>query len=994
MRFETYDHKVVELQVLDYWKKNTVVQKLRKKYQKGKPFYFLQGPPYTSGRVHIGTAFQTSLKDVVLRYKRMRGFNVWDRMGYDMHGLPTEQKVMTKLNLKNKEEIEQFGVKKFTQECEQFCTDMMYKMNEDFIRLGITLDFSNPYQPIEKEFMEGEWWLIKQAHEKKRLYQGLRTMHWDAATQTAVAKHELEYRQVTDAALYVKFPLVGRKNTFFVIWTTTPWTIPLNLAIMVNPKLTYVEVVVASETWIVAKDLVQTVMAKAAVENYSLMKEYPGKKLEGVKYLHPLETEKFLPKDLIANPRLFTILLSEEYVDASAGTGLVHCAPGCGPEDYEVGHLHHLPPFNCVDEEGYFRNFGPFSGWKSKWDDKKFIEAIHNAGVLLTKEPYVHDYPYGERSHQPVIFRTTKQWFFKVEDLKGKMLEANKLILWEPQAAQNAFNSWLDNLRDNSITKQRYWGTPVPIWQAADGDYIVVGSIAELEKLSGQKVKEMHIPQIDAITIKKDGKVYTRTPDVLDVWIDAGTASWNCLDYPQNKKLFDKFFPADFILEGKDQIRGWFNLLMIASFLAFDKPSFKAVYMNGFVTDVDGTKMSKSLGNIISPDELIEKHGADVLRYYMFQTNAGEDINFSWEECAAKQRNLLILWNLHKLILNTAQDMKVNPFKLPGKRIENVFGPQERYIISRLHSTIQNVTQLLEQYKLDQIIAPLENLFLELSRNYVQSVRDSLATGDDAEKETVIYTLTTVFFECVKMFQVVVPFVSETIYLNFKDAFDLKEESINNYSWPVAEVKKVNVELEQQMTIAGALMQAGLSAREKAKLGLRWPVKEILVSTQNQAVVRAVDVLNDVLRSQTNAKIVKVVDQVPGVTFKVKANYGKIGPMYGDLLPHIATKLTVDSPETILRHVQESNYYGFTIKGKEVRITREMITVEQEIPPQYTAQDSGYGYVYVNLERTPELEAEGYVRELMRNVQQARKDAGFQKQDDIRLAVRVGKELK
>ena len=278
MRFETYDHKVVELQVLDYWKKNTVVQKLRKKYQKGKPFYFLQGPPYTSGRVHIGTAFQTSLKDVVLRYKRMRGFNVWDRMGYDMHGLPTEQKVMTKLNLKNKEEIEQFGVKKFTQECEQFCTDMMYKMNEDFIRLGITLDFSNPYQPIEKEFMEGEWWLIKQAHEKKRLYQGLRTMHWDAATQTAVAKHELEYRQVTDAALYVKFPLVGRKNTFFVIWTTTPWTIPLNLAIMVNPKLTYVEVVVASETWIVAKDLVQTVMAKAAVENYSLIKKYPGKK--------------------------------------------------------------------------------------------------------------------------------------------------------------------------------------------------------------------------------------------------------------------------------------------------------------------------------------------------------------------------------------------------------------------------------------------------------------------------------------------------------------------------------------------------------------------------------------------------------------------------------------------------------------------------------------------------------------------------------------------
>src|SRR3989338_8063900 len=420
--------------------------------------------------------------------------------------------------------------------------------------------------------MQAEWWLIKKAHEKGRLYQGLRTMHWDAATQTAVAKHELEYKSITDTSIYIKFPHAKKKNTYFIIWTTTPWTIPLNLAIMVNPKLTYCDVEIQEsvntkekETWIIAKPLVHSLMNKTRQDKFKIKKEYLGSELDNEHYTHPLDTKPHLPKDLQKNPRLFTILLSEEYVDASAGTGLVHCAPGCGPEDYEVGHLHHLPPFNCVDEEGYFRNFGPFSGWKSKWDDKKFIEAIHNAGVLLTKEPYVHDYPYGERSHQPVIFRTTKQWFFKVEDLKGKMLEANKLILWEPQAAQNAFNSWLDNLRDNSITKQRYWGTPVPIWQAADGDYIVVGSIAELEKLSKQKVKEMHIPQIDAITIKKDGKVYTRTTDVLDVWIDAGTASWNCLDYPQNKKLFDKFFPADFILEGKDQIRGWFNLLMVAS---------------------------------------------------------------------------------------------------------------------------------------------------------------------------------------------------------------------------------------------------------------------------------------------------------------------------------------------------------------------------------------------------------------------------------------------
>ena len=1008
MLFPDYTHAELEPQVLDYWKQNKVVEKLRKRNKKGKKFYFLEGPPYTSGHIHLGHAWNMALKDMVLRYKRALGYHVWDRMGYDMHGLPTEQKVMTKLNLKNKEDILAFGLKKFMQECEIFCKEMMLKMNEDFQRIGATLDFSEPYQPIKKEFMEAEWWLIKQAYEQGRLYQGLRTMHWDAATQTAVAKHEMEYKQLTDTSIYVKFPAVSevRQNgsnsevkKFFLIWTTTPWTIPLNLAVMVHPELKYVEVEVEingeKERWVLAEELLTTVMKKLEIEQFQVKKTCSGKELEGQHYFHPLDVKKHLPKDIQENPRLFTVLLSSEYVDASSGTGLVHCAPGCGPEDYEVGHFYHLPPFNCVNESGFFENFGAFTGWQAKLEDKKFIQAIDDAGVLLYKEPYIHDYPHGERSHEPVIFRTTKQWFFKVEDLKEKLLKANEEIYWHPQSAKNAFTSWLENLRDNSITKQRFWGTPVPIWKAQGGDgendeFIIVGSLNELEELSGKKIKNMHIPDIDTITITRNGKTYHRIPDVLDVWIDAGTVSWNCLNYPVQKELFEQFFPADFILEGKDQIRGWFNLLMIASFLALGKPSFKAVYMHGFVNDVSGVKMSKSLGNIISPDELTKKHGTDVLRYYMCQTNAAEDINFSWEECATKERQLHILWNLHKLVLNMARELECSPQKI--KKAE--LGVAEEYIFSRLHSTIKKVTELLESYHLDEVIAPLEEFYLTVSRTYVQMVREKNSSGSEKEKEAVLFTLYTVLFEFLKMFQLISPFICEAMYLNLKEAFGLKEASISQYSWPKVEEKKINLGLEAQIFFLQDLLTAASHAREKAQLGLRWPVKEIVVETKSEAVQEAITVLRTLFLQQTNAKEVRCVAHLPGVQLTVKPNHAKIGPAYGKLSQEIIAKLNTTPAQDILDAVEKEGAYVFSLQGKEIQITQEMLLVERESVRGYTEGESKNAQVYVSTERTEALEAEGYAREFTRQLQQLRKDAGLEKRDRVELYLQADEKMK
>ncbi|MDO8656207.1 MAG: isoleucine--tRNA ligase, partial [Nanoarchaeota archaeon] len=963
MLYPTYTFKELEPQILDYWNKQKILPKKRKQNKDGPKFYFLEGPPYTSGHIHLGHAWNMALKDMVLRYKRMNGFNVWDRMGYDMHGLPTEQKVMAKLNLKDKQDIQEFGLKKFQKECKNFCLEMMEKMNDDFIRLGSTLDFSNPYQPIKKEYMQAEWWLIKKAHEKGRLYQGLRTMHWDAATQSSVAKHELEYKTITDTSIYMKFQHKTRTNTFFLIWTTTPWTIPLNLAIMANPDLTYVEVQAGKEIWILAKELVPAVMQKAALLDYKILHEYRGAQLEGQSYIHPLHVEHYFPSELQKNPKLFTILLSTEYVTATDGTGLVHCAPGCGPEDYEVGHLNHIPAFNCVNEAGLFDNFGPFNGWRAKTDDKKFIDAIEESGALIYKQQYVHEYPHGERSHQPVIFRTTKQWFFKVEDLKEKMLKANEDIYWYPQGGRNAFTSWLENLRDNSITKQRYWGTAVPIWQAGEKDYIVVGSLEELEKLSGTKVKEMHIPDIDKIKIHKDGKIYTRIPDVLDVWIDAGTASWNCLNYPTDKETFQTLFPADFILEGKDQIRGWFNLLMVASFLAFDTPAFKNVYMHGFVTDVSGVKMSKSLGNITSPYEVIDKHGADVLRYYMCQTTAGEDINFSWEECAQKQRNLNILWNLHKLLITLAAENKMNPYKMP-KRVQKVLDLEEKYIISKLHSTIKKVTELMEAYRLDECIAPLEQLFLSISRTYVQMVREKSSIGDDEDKEKVLYTLGYVLLETIKLLGIIAPFLSEAMYLNLKKEFKLKEKSISHFSWPACDTQKIDAQLEMHLDAAQEIIQAALYAREKAKLGLRWPVQEVLVVSTLPAVSELIVGLRSILTTQINTKSIRVVDKIPGVTMKVKPEYGKLGPAFGNLSPSIINILLGTSPETIVGNMERNGFYGLNVGGKEVKLTKEMVTVERSVPLPFIESEFSNGMVYLNTSRTIELEGEGFSREV------------------------------
>jgi len=760
---KSYDFKEIEPEILKFWEDNNIYLNIKKKNHGKKKFYFLQGPPYTSGRLHLGQTWNHALKDMILRFKRMNGFDVWDRGGYDMHGLPTENKVQQKFSLSTKKDIISFGLEKFSKECLKFSEGNAIIMSDDLWKLGVWLNNDQAYMPVHNSFMEGEWFLIKKAHEKNRLYKGKKVMTWCKSCETSLSKHELEYKTVNDLSIFVKFPVKDKKDEFLIIWTTTSWTIPFNLAVMVNPELDYVRAKVKiddekHETWIVSTALSTAFISGVSGKSFEIIEQFKGDKLLGMEYVHPFSD--IIPEYAEikkTHKNTHTVVLSEEFVDTSAGTGLVHCAPGCGPEDFEVGKANNIPAFNNIDEQGIFPlSMNRFSGMTAKDNDDIFIDVLREKGSLIETSYVDHEYAHCWRCKNPVVFRLTEQWFFKVEDLKEKMINFNKDINWYPIAAKNAFDIWLKNLKDNSITRQRYWGTPVPIWQCENdkcNKYEVIGSVAELkEKAITPIPNNLHKPWIDDVKLKCScGHEMSIEGDVLDVWIDAGTSSWNCLDYPNNTELFDKYFPADFIIEGKDQIRGWFNLLMVASTLAFDKPSFKNVCMHGFITDVEGEKMSKSLGNIITPSEITEKYGADTLRYFVTEITAGEDMSFSWDEIKLKHKNLMIFWNLQNFIIDF---MSSNNIQLKDHIDYHKLADEERFILSRLHSTIKKLTNELEAYHFDNVSHNIEQLYMDLSRTYIQLIREKSVIGSEEDKEVILYTLFNVYFNILKVFSV------------------------------------------------------------------------------------------------------------------------------------------------------------------------------------------------------------------------------------------------
>ncbi len=880
--------KKQEESILEFWKKNKIYEKVKKKNIRGKKFYFMDGPPYASGDIHMGTALNKILKDIAMRMKRMQGLDVFDRPGYDTHGVPIEYQVEKEIGSKNKQDIEKYGVEKFVKRCKEFATQYIDVMNSEFINLGVWMDWSNPYLTLNDEYIEVIWGAFKAAEKKGLLYLGTYPVHICPRCETAVAYNEIEYKKQRDISIYVKFPLKHKKNTFLLIWTTTPWTLPGNTGVMVHPDLIYQEVEVSNgERWILAKELLPKVMAKIE-RGYTVKDEYKGKDMEGWKYENPLAKYTKLK---VKNA--YRVVLSARYVTTEEGTGLVHTAPGHGKEDYEVGKETGLDAPCPIDISGSMtEEAGKYAGKKARIVDAEIIDDLEKEGFLVYKLEYEHDYPLCWRDKTPLLMVSLPQWFLKISKIQKKLLEENEKVNWTPKYMELRMKAWLEGIGDWPVSRQRYWGTPLPIWfNKESGERIVTGSIEELKKFSGKKEINIHKPEIDNIVIKRHGKEFRRVPEVLDVWFDSGVSSWAALDYLKNKDKFKKYWPADLNVEGRDQFRGWWNSQIILSETMFNKKPFENILVHGFVLDVEKSKMSKSKGNIVSPQEVINNFGRDLMRYYFAKFSKGEDFSYDENEFNEIKKFMAIFLNVNNFI----NQLENNRTKL---EIE------DKWLLSRYNSMLKEITENYNSFKFPEVIQKFESFVIELSRNYIQMIRE--------RADEVYDILNGVRIGLLKVIAPIMPFITEKIWQELREKKIVKEESIHLSELPKFDAEKIDKKLEAMFEAAFEVITKGLAERDKEKIGLRWPLAKAIITLTS----------------------------------------------------------TLDPSN----HLREIIARQLNVKEVELKLGNEFS-------------------VKLDTKSTPELESEGYARELARKIQSERKSRGMKKGDLIELKVYASDEL-
>lgn len=826
------EQKNKELEILKFWKENKIYEKLKRKNSKGKKFYMMDGPPYATGHIHLGTALNKILKDIAMRSKRLQGCDVFDRPGYDTHGVPIEFQVEKEIGSKSKKDIEKYGVEKFVKKCKEYATKHIGYMNGEFENLGVWMDWQNPYLTLDDEYVEVIWNAFKEADKKGLLYLGKYPVHICTRCETAVAYNEIEYKKQKDVSIYVKFPLKNKKDSYLVIWTTTPWTLPGNTGIMVHPEIIYQEIKVEEkENWIIAKDLVDKVMGLCK-RKFEVIKEFKGKEMEGWNYENPLSKNLKLK---IKNG--YKVVLSARYVTIEEGTGLVHCAPGHGKEDYEVGKAYGLDMPSPVYTNGLLsEETGKYAGKKAREVDKEIINDLEDSGNLVFSIEYEHDYPTCWRDGSPLLMVSMPQWFLKISEIQKDLLKENEKTKWVPDWMKLRMKAWLEGIGDWPVSRQRYWGTPLPIWyDEKSGEKIVVGSIEELKKLSGVKEINVHKPEIDQITIKtKSGKILKRVPEVLDVWFDSGVSSWAALPYLKNKEVFKKYWPADLNIEGRDQVRGWWNSQMILSQIVFEKKPFESILVHGMVLDLGKIKMSKSKGNYVSPEEIIEKYGRDFMRYYFAKFSKGEDFSFNEKEMLEIQKFMIVLNNINSFV-EQLQDSK-NEMKI-----------EDKWIISKYNSLLKKVKKSYDEYKFFEVIYEIENFVLmDLSRKYIQMIRDR---ADETKK-----ILSEIRIGLIKLLAPIIPFYSEMMWQELRKKKIVNEESIFLSSWPDYEEKKIEEDLEKNFDEMLKIIERGMAARDTAKIGLRWPLASAQVIMPNPLKKE----LGELLKKQLNVKKIEI----------------------------------------------------------------------------------------------------------------------------------------
>jgi isoleucyl-tRNA synthetase len=981
--------------MLAFWEEQRIFEKSLEQRSGADEFVFYDGPPFATGLPHYGHLLAGTIKDIVPRYQTMRGHYVERRFGWDCHGLPIEALAQDALGLAGTTAIVEAGVDVFNEKCRSMVQTYVDEWRRTVTRMGRWVDFDNDYKTMDTPFMESIWWVFKQLWNKERIYKAHRIMpySWKLTTPLSNFEANRNYQDVQDPAITCRFRLAdadrfGTSDAFFLAWTTTPWTLPSNLALCVGPDIDYVAVKDASDgsVYILAEALVSSFYKKE--DEYKVVSRMKGTELEGATY-EPLF-------DYFADHENSFRVLTDAFVSTGDGTGIVHMAPAYGEDDYRVCRDAGIELVDPLDAEAKFTSRVPdFAGELCKDADKGIIRALKDAGKLVHQSTIQHSYPFCERTDTPLIYRAIEAWYVKVDDLRDKMQELNNQVHWTPDyVGSKRFGNWLADANDWNISRNRFWGSCIPVWVSEDGeDSICMGSIEELENLSGVKVDDLHKHVLDTITFKKDGKTYRRTPEVLDCWFESGAMPYAQQHYPfENAEGFKNRFPADFIAEGLDQTRGWFYTLMVLGTILFEKPAFRNVVVNGLVLAEDGQKMSKRLKNYPDPNEVINKYGADAIRLYMIYSPVVRAENLAFAEDGVKQimRDLLIpMWNAYSFFVTYANTDGWTPENKSSTESSNLL---DRWILSSMETLSADVTAAMDAYDLQSAVRPFVHFIEDLTNWYIRrSRRRFWKSEDDDDKQQAYTTLYNVLLNLCQIGAPFVPFITESIYRNLRT--EDMPESVHLCDYPQFAGEHRDEDLSRQMAVVQTVVQLGRSLRSEYDLKVRMPLKGIHVATRDMSLKQNIDELKHVVMEELNVKDVWFgEDETALATYSAKPNFKVLGPKLGPKIKLCAAKTAKLSTEEITA-VLGGKTLSLDLDGETFDMNADDLLVTRHPREGLAVASEGKIVVALETELTPELIREGLAREFVSKLQNLRKTEGLDVSDRIHVSYRGSEAL-
>ncbi len=965
-----------EKSISAYWKEIDLLHKSVDTRDENNPFIFYEGPPTANGKPGIHHVMARTLKDLTCRYKTMKGYQVKRKAGWDTHGLPVEIEVEKKLNLKNKQDIEKYGVEEFNKQCRESVFQYEKLWREMTERMAYLIDLDNPYITLENDYIESVWWILDKMNKEGLLYEGHKILPYCARCGTGLASHEvaLGYEEIKTETVTVKFKLKD-KNEYFLAWTTTPWTLPSNVCLTVNPEVTYVKVVSDGEIYYLAKDLADKVLEK----EYEILEELKGKDLEYMEY------EQLIPF-IKVNDKAFFVTLGD-YVTTEDGTGIVHSAPAFGEDDYNTGLRYNLPVVNPVGEDGKFMTT-PWAGKFVMDADEDIIKWLKENGKLYKKEKILHNYPHCWRCHTPLLYYAKPSWYIEVTKFKDKLIENNNGVNWYPEfVGEKRFGNWLENLNDWAITRSRYWGTPFPLWRCEECGHIEsVGSRDELVEKAIEDIDrdlDLHRPYVDNVHFKcpECRGLMTREKDVIDVWFDSGSMPFAQHHYPfEHKDDFDKLFPADFICEGIDQTRGWFYSLLAISTFVTGKAPYKNVLVNDLVLDKEGKKMSKSKGNTVDPFKLFDEYGADVLRWYLIYvsppwtpTKFDED---GLKEVESKFfRSIRNVYNFFSLYANT-DEVDPREFNIPYENRPEI----DRWILSRFNSLLIETQENMEQFELTRAVRDIQEFVIEdLSNWYIRRNRRRFwSTSLDDDKKAVYNTTYEILVGLTKIIAPFVPFIAEELYRNLTD-----NESVHLDYYPEVNEKLIDKKLEEKMDLVRNLVALGRASRESVKIKVRQPLQEVLIDGKYEETIS--DIV-DLIKEELNVKeVVFEKDLSQFMNFSLKPNFKVAGPILGSKIKSFSKALETLDAKEVSEKFESGETLTLNLDGEDVNIDKDMVTVTISSKEGFNVVMENNLFVILDTTLTQDLIDEGFAREFISKVQQMRKNNDYEILDTIKI---------